>query len=251
MIVTNILGTIDKKIETNKRKVEKLDNIARTLYDYWFIQYEFPNTEGKPFKSNGGRLSWNEALKREIPIGWRAEPLGSAFRITMGTSPQGDSINEIGNGIPFFQGATDFGVCVPHLRTYTDQPVRFAEYGDILLSVRAPVGAINIANMHCCIGRGLCSIHTEYRAFALYSLLALQPKFSQLNATGTTFGAITKNELHSILIAYPTNTIFEQFNTIVRPIEDEKLLAAKEIEQLTTLKSTLLPLLMNGQVKVQ
>ncbi len=250
MSITNILGSIDKKIEINKKKIEKLEAIARDIYDYWFVQYEFPDENGKTYKSNGGQLVWNNELKRDIPIGWRITRLGDAFKITMGTSPQGHSINENKKGIEFFQGATDFGICFPNVRTYTESPIRFAEYGDILLSVRAPVGAINIANNRCCIGRGLCAIHTLYRAYALYTLKSLQVKFRRSNAGGTTFGAITKDELHDILILYPSEKIINQYNEVVCSLEEKKISSAQEIEQLTKLKSTLLPLLMNGQATV-
>ncbi len=248
--ITNILGSIDKKIEINKKKIAKLEAIAREIYNYWFVQYEFPDENGKPYKSNGGQLVWNEELKREIPNSWTCKHLGQVFDITMGTSPIGNSINEDKHGIAFFQGAADFGVCFPTVRTYTISPIRFAEYGDILLSVRAPVGAINIANIKCCIGRGLCSIHTNYRSFTLYALKSMCAKFNRVNAAGTTFGALTKDELLSIPIAFPSHYIIDKYDKVTVELEEKIITAAEEIKQLQHLKEQVLPLLMNGQVTV-
>ena len=123
--------------------------MAKQLYDYWFVQFDFPNEDGKPYKSSGGTMVWNEKLKREIPQGWSNGVLSDVANITMGQSPDGSSYNEDGEGIIFYQGSTDFGLRFPDIRQYTTSPSRYANKGDILMSVRAPVGALNIAN-YCC-----------------------------------------------------------------------------------------------------
>ena len=151
--IAAILSKIDRKIELNCAINQNLEAMAKQLYDYWFVQFDFPNEEGKPYKSSGGNMVWNEKLKRNIPIGWNNGTLIDIANITMGQSPDGTSYNEIGEGVLFYQGSTDFGMRFPSVRQYTTAPSRFAKKGDILMSVRAPVGAVNIANNDCCIGR--------------------------------------------------------------------------------------------------
>lgn len=159
--IAAILSKIDRKIELNCAINQNLEAMAKQLYDYWFVQFDFPNEEGKPYKSSGGNMVWNEKLKRNIPIGWNNGTLIDIANITMGQSPDGTSYNEIGEGVLFYQGSTDFGMRFPSVRQYTTAPSRFAKKGDILMSVRAPVGAVNIANNDCCIGRGLSALNSK------------------------------------------------------------------------------------------
>lgn len=92
--ITNILGSIDKKIEINKRKIEKLEAIARDIYDYWFVQFEFPDENGKPYKSSGGQLVWNDELKREIPVGWQNGNIGLYCELVRGVSYERDEVKD-------------------------------------------------------------------------------------------------------------------------------------------------------------
>jgi type I restriction enzyme S subunit len=142
---------------------DNLEAMARQLYDYWFVQFDFPNEKGKPYKSNGGKMVWNEKLKRNIPNNWNNGILSNIANITMGQSPDGSSYNENGNGTIFYQGSTDFGIRFPSIRKYTTAPSRFAKKGDILMSVRAPVGAMNIANNDCCTNFR-CGVKAKARA---------------------------------------------------------------------------------------
>ena len=115
-------------------------------------------------------MTYNPQLKRNIPQGWEVKKLGELFDITMGSSPKGHSLNENGKGIEFYQGSTDFGRLYPTIRVFTTAPVRFAKSQDILMSVRAPVGAMNIAMNDCCIGRGLAAIRHQSPLFAWYTM---------------------------------------------------------------------------------
>ena len=155
------LSALDAKIELNNRINVDLESMAKTLYDYWFVQFDFPDANGKPYKTTGGKMVYNPTLKREIPEGWKDKTLSDIANITMGQSPSGDSYNEQGIGTIFFQGSTDFGWLFPTIRQYTTAPARMAKKGDILLSVRAPVGDMNIANNDCCIGRGLAALNSK------------------------------------------------------------------------------------------
>lgn len=247
-----ILQSLDKKIAINRAINQNLEAMAKQLYDYWFIQFDFPDENGKPYKSSGGTMVWNEKLKREIPKGWNNGTLIDIANITMGQSPEGSSYNEVGKGIIFYQGSTDFGIRFPVVRQYTTAPSRFAKKGDILMSVRAPVGAINIANNDCCIGRGLSALSSKIGSMThlYYILNDLRIAFDQRNVAGTTFGSITKDDLYSLPIIIPSNEIISAFEKICSPMLDKQMILGEEIVNLTKHRNELLPLLMNGQVSV-
>lgn len=247
-----VLSNIDRKIELNRAINQNLEAMAKQLYDYWFVQFDFPNEEGKPYKSSGGKMVWHEKLKRNIPIGWNNGTLIDIANITMGQSPDGTSYNEIGEGVLFYQGSTDFGMRFPSVRQYTTAPSRFAKKGDILMSVRAPVGAVNIANNDCCIGRGLSALNSKIGSTThlYYILNDLRIVFDQRNAVGTTFGSITKEDLYSLPIVIPAKEVISAFDKICSPMFDRQMLLGEEIDSLIKQRDELLPLLMNGQVSV-
>ena len=226
--------------------------MAKQLYDYWFVQFDFPNEKGKPYKLSGGAMVWNEKLKRKIPQGWSNGVLSDVANITMGQSPDGSSYNEDGEGIIFYQGSTDFGLRFPDIRQYTTSPSRYANKGDILMSVRAPVGALNIANNDCCIGRGLSALSSKIGSIThLYYLMNdFRLKFEGMNSAGTTFGSITKDELFSLPVIIPTKSVISEFEQVCEPIFDKQMIIGEEINALTKQRDELLPLLMNGQATV-
>ena len=246
------LSALDRKIELNKWINDNLEAMAKQLYDYWFVQFDFPNEDGKPYKSSGGTMVWNEKLKREIPQGWSNGVLSDVANITMGQSPDGSSYNEDGEGIIFYQGSTDFGLRFPDIRQYTTSPSRYANKGDILMSVRAPVGALNIANNDCCIGRGLSALSSKIGSIThLYYLMNdFRLKFEGMNSAGTTFGSITKDELFSLPVIIPTKSVISEFEQVCEPIFDKQMIIGEEINGLTKQRDELLPLLMNGQATV-
>lgn len=250
--IAAVLSALDAKIALNNRINAELEAMAKTLYDYWFVQFDFPNEENKPYKTSGGAMVWNEELKREIPVGWNVGELQDISNITMGQSPPGESYNDEGNGMIFFQGCTDFGIRFPTVRQYTTSPTRFAEKGDILLSVRAPVGTINIAKENCCIGRGLASMNSKngFDTFLYGVLQNLKQIFDRRNVDGTTFGSITKDDLFSLPVIIPDMTILTKYHRIVNPAFEKQNQTAIENQQLSTLRDWLLPMLMNGQVVV-
>ena len=250
--IGKVLADIDRKIELNKLINDNLEEMAKQLYDYWFVQFDFPNEEGKPYKSSGGTMVWNEKLKRKIPQGWSNGILSDVANITMGQSPDGSSYNEDGEGIIFYQGSTDFGLRFPDIRQYTTSPSRYANKGDILMSVRAPVGALNIANNDCCIGRGLSALSSKIGSMThLYYLMNdFRLKFEGMNSAGTTFGSITKNELFSLPVIIPTKSVISEFEQVCEPIFYKQMIIGEEINALTKQRDELLPLLMNGQASV-
>ena len=248
-----ILSLIDKKIQINNQINQELEAMAKTLYDYWFVQFDFPDQNGKPYKSSGGKMVYHPELKREIPEGWGVEKLENIANITMGQSPKGTSYNEVGEGMLFFQGSTDFGWRFPVARQYTTEPSRIAEEDDILLSVRAPVGTLNIADTRCCIGRGLVAINSKVRvnSYIFNVMQDFKKLFDMRNSVGTTFGSITKDDLYSLQLVYPPNELLMKFDQSVKSFDREIKNRSRQNQELTQLRDWLLPMLMNGQVKVE
>ena len=251
--IANSISIIDQKIQTNNQINQELEAMAKTLYDYWFVQFDFPDQNGKPYKSSGGKMVYNPELKREISEGWGVEKLENVANITMGQSPKGSSYNEAGEGLMFFQGSTDFGWRFPIARQYTTEPSRIAEEDDILLSVRAPVGTLNIADTRCCIGRGLAAINSKVGAnsYIFNVMQDFKKLFDMMNSVGTTFGSITKDDLYSLQLVYPPTELLMEFDQLVKLFDREIKNRSRQNQELTQLRDWLLPMLMNGQVKVE
>ena len=254
--IAKVLSDLDAKIEINNRINSELEAMAKTLYDYWFVQFDFPHVTSsgveKPYKSSGGKMVWNEGLKREIPEGWENGVLSDIANITMGQSPPGESYNEEGDGMIFYQGCTDFGNRYPTIRKFTTSPTRFAKKGDILLSVRAPVGTLNISKEDCCIGRGLACMNSnnDVITYLFGVMLNLKQTFDRRNASGTTFGSITKDDLFSLPVIIPNEKTVRAFQNLVFPAFEKQNKIELENIELASLRDWLLPMLMNGQVIV-
>ena len=249
--LVRVLSSFEEKIQINNQINQELEAMAKTLYDYWFVQFDFPDQNGKPYKSSGGKMVYHPELKREIPEGWGVEKLSKIANITMGQSPKGSSYNEVGEGLLFFQGSTDFGWRFPMARQYTTEPSRMAEEDDILLSVRAPVGTLNIADTRCCIGRGLAAINSKIGAnsYIFNVMQDFKKLFDLRNSVGTTFGSITKDDLYNLKIIYPPNELLMNFDQLVKSFDREIKNRSRQNQELTQLRDWLLPMLMNGQVK--
>lgn len=172
--------------------------------------------------------------------------------ITMGQSPSGSSYNEDGVGEVFYQGRAEFGFRFPKRRLYTTEPKRMAEAGDVLLSVRAPVGDLNIAYERCCIGRGLGAIHskTGHSSFILYTMFALRSQLDVFNGEGTVFGSINRDALNAIPIDIPPVTEIDQFEVVAHPIDELIRANYEENCRLEAIRDSLLPKLMSGEIDV-
>lgn len=251
--ISAVLKSVDTKIAINNRINAELETMAKTLYDYWFVQFDFPDADGKPYKTSGGKMVYNPTLKREIPEGWSDKTLSQIANITMGQSPEGSSYNDEGVGTVFYQGSTDFGWLFPTVRQYTTAPNRMAKKGDILLSVRAPVGDMNIANTDCCIGRGLAALNskTGSNGFLFYVMKYFKQIFDRRNSEGTTFGSITKDDLFSLRLAFPTEDVLSKYDAVVTSYNKMVFEKSLENQELLKLRDWLLPMLMNGQVTVK
>ena len=183
---------------------------------------------------------------------WTPGVLSDIATIIMGQSPNGDTYNETGDGTVFFQGRAEFGFRFPTRRLFTTDPKRMANANDALMSVRAPVGDMNVAYEDCCIGRGLSAIRSKdgHQSFVLYTMFDLRGALEVFNGEGTVFGSINRDALNSLSISIPPKTVMDEFESIVAPIDATIRNNCDEIFRLEALRDILLPKLMSGELDV-
>ena len=224
--LVSVLSSIDNKIKQNNEINKNLEQQAKAIYSHIFID----NCSSEWF---GGTLS-------DIAV------------ITMGQSPKGDTYNEEGVGTVFYQGRAEFGPRFPTRRLFTTDPKRMAQENDVLMSVRAPVGDLNIANEPCCIGRGLGAIHSKdnHQSFVLYTVFAIDQQLDVFNGEGTVFGSINRDSLNSMPITIPDNESMDQFEKLVAPMDAIIRNNHDENCRLQAIRDSLLPKLMSGELDV-
>ena len=230
--IARVLSSLDDKIELNNKINQNLEQQAQAIFKSWFVDFE-------PFDG-------------KMPDDWKVGNLYEIANVTMGQSPDGKSYNENGYGEVFYQGRAEFGSRYPTRRLYTTEPKRMANAGDILMSVRAPVGDINVALEKCCIGRGLASISSRdnFNSFILYTLMNLKRSFDIYNAEGTVFGAINKDSLNSIEVIIPTKEEIYKFEEIASNFDKMIRQNTIEVQILQKIRDALLPKLMSGEIDV-
>ena len=240
--IAAVLSAYDDLIENNTRRIKILEDMAQTLYREWFVHFRFPGHENVPMV---------ESPLGPIPQGWEVKQLGEICNVLMGQSPKSEFYNEIGEGLPFHQGVTDFGQRFPTDRVYCTVQKRIAEVGDILFSVRAPVGRINVANKKIVIGRGLSAIRSksDVQAFVLQQL---KDKFQEEDTmgSGTIFNAITKADILGIQLLQPTKSIVAKFEKIADLISMELENLTIKNANLRQTRDLLLPKLISGEIDV-
>ena len=257
--IAHVLGTLDDKIELNRRMNQTLEAMARAIFQDWFVDFGpvRAKTEGwEPYLPPGlwdlfpDRLAGSEL--GEIPEGWEVKVLKDCFSLTMGQSPPGNTYNDEGIGLPFFQGSADFGPRFPNNRNFCTAPTRIAQVDDTLISVRAPVGALNIAWEQCCIGRGVAALRHKSGSspFTYYSAWAMQSELQQYEHTGTVFGAINKTQFETLQTISPPNQLITGFDTSASPLEQRIRTNSAEIHSLAAHRDALLPKLVLGEVRV-
>jgi len=173
--------------------------------------------------------------------------------VTMGQSPPGSTYNENGDGLPFFQGRRDFGFRYPTKRVYCTKPKRFANEGDTLISVRAPVGDINMAYGHCCVGRGVAAVRHKSgsRSFTYYGMSALGKQFSSFEGEGTVFGSINKKQFDALPYISPAPSIIDKFEIQIGKLDESVRINTEEIRTLSRTCDTLLSKLISGKLPIQ
>ena len=232
--ISSILSAYDDLIENNQRRTQLLEQSARLLYKEWFVHLRFPGHE-------------QVKIKDGLPEGWTRNPLGEIAVITMGQSPTSTYYNDEGKGLPFHQGVTNFGNRFPSHQTYCTVNNRLAEPGDILFSVRAPVGRINITTDRIVIGRGLAAIRSN-RDQQIFLFYALKNHFfkEDMMGGGAVFSGITRKDLHGVKLVNPSDQIAMAFDERVKPIDRQIANLQRMNANLTKVRDLLLPRLMSG-----
>lgn len=245
-----LVEEINSKIENNNAINAELESMARTIYDYWFLQFDFPDENGKPYKSSGGKMVWNEELKREIPEGWGIEKLNKIGQLLMGQSPKSESYNEIGVGLPLINGAAELQKERVYISKYTDDPTRICKKNDLIFCIRATIGNLRYAEREYCLGRGVAALtpnkeeYSEYLFHVINNILDIYEK----TLSGSIIVGITKDDLADKIIVCPTDNVIRNFSKVVCPIMTKIRINEQENQELVSLRDFLLPLLMNGQV---
>lgn len=261
--VVNILYVLDDKIRQNARICTELEAMAKTLYDYWFTQFDFPNAEGKPYRSSGGEMIWNDQLKREIPKGWDVGGLCDLGAITSGGTPSTDnSAYYAENGIAWItpndlSGNENLLYFSHGERDITEEGLKNSSAmlmppGTVLFSSRAPIGYIAIAENEVCSNQGFKSIvpNKAYGTyFVYYTVKRNTPAIAQ-QGVGTTFKEVSRDTMERFQIVLPPIEVAERFEKLLETSFEERRVLEHENRELTKLRDWLLPMLMNGQIVV-
>jgi len=236
--IASILSAYDDLIENNRRRIQLLEQAARLLYKEWFVHFRFPGHE-------------HTKIINDLPEGWEKKRLCDISDITMGQSPKSIFYNTDGIGLPFHQGVTNFGFRFPAHEVYCTVQNRIAEAGDILFSVRAPVGRINFNLDKIVIGRGLAAIRSNcgQQNFLFYALKSYFFKEDMMGG-GAIFAAITKDDLYNVELILPHDYLIEMFMDHSQPVDTQIANLHQEINKLTHARDLLLPRLMNGEIAI-
>lgn len=260
--IAKVLTLLDQKIQTNNQINQELEAMAKTLYDYWFVQFDFPDQNGKPYKSSGGKMVYSPELKREIPEGWGVETLKDfESKIITGKTPSRANSDNFGGEIPFItigdirgntfiystsETLTDLGASV--------QQNKYLPEGSLCVSCIATVGEIGFTTEWSHTNQQINSIVFEDETNRYYLYFALKNYFENANAiakTGNTFANMNKEDFSGIRIILPRNEIKNNFHKITEPYFAQIKCLQGQNQELTQLRDWLLPMLMNGQVKVE
>ena len=254
------LSTLDCKIELNKLINDNLEAMAKQLYDYWFVQFDFPNEDGKPYKSSGGAIVWNEKLKREIPQGWSAAKIKDVAQTYSGGTPtstnseyyDGGDIPWINSGElnnPIITSTTNYiteeGLNNSSAKLYPQDTVLVALYG-------ATAGKVSLLSFEACSNQAVCGVIPKNKimtTYIRYYLSSLYEHFITLSS-GSARDNISQDTIKNTILPIPQGKILKEFSDAVAPIISKIIANQKEMENLTKHRDVLLPLLMNGQVTV-
>lgn len=263
--IAKVLSNIDRKISINREINRNLEELAKQIYDYWFVQFDFPNEEGKPYKSSGGKMVWNEILKRKIPADWEVKKLNACLKhINTGLNPRDNFV--LGNGTIKYitvknlttDGTIDFSGCDlidENARKIVHERSKISK-GDILFASISPLGRCYIIQEQpekWDINESVFSIRPNQKIITpeyLYCYLTSEwfMKKAEKEATGSIFAGIRMAALNAMTIIVPDEKVLNRFSSLIKPIFEQKDKLFNEIQHLTKLRDELLPLLMNGQV---
>lgn len=234
--IADVAARYDDLIANNLRRIQLLEETARLLYKEWFVQLRFPGHE-------------HVKIINGVPDGWVLVKLADFADLTMGQSPQSEFYNDVGEGLPFHQGVTDYGFRFVEHQTYCTKVTRIAEAGDILCSVRAPVGRLNITQDKIILGRGLAAIRAKsgHQSFLFYTLRSFFFK-EDIMGSGAIYASVTKKDMENIDLLIPTLTLAQQFEEFASQIDSQISNLNRQNKQLAEARDILLPRLMNGEL---
>ncbi|MHC3511150.1 restriction endonuclease subunit S [Streptococcus suis] len=258
--IANCLDLLDQKIAINNQINEELEAMAKTLYDYWFVQFDFPDENGKPYKSSGGKMVYNDQLKREIPEGWGVERLGDIeTNIVTGKTPSRSIPENFGGDIPFITIGDIRGNTFIYSSAETlsdlgaeEQNKKYLPPNSLCVSCIATVGEIGFTTQLSQTNQQINSIifNDVNHMYFLYFALKLFFESSKTK-TGNTFANMSKDDFSKILIIYPDSSVIKNYYEKVKSMFDKIKCLQLQNQELTQLRDWLLPMLMNGQVKVE
>ena len=260
--IGHLLSTLDRQISLLRSTNTTLEAIAKQLYDYWFVQFDFPDANGKPYKSSGGEMVWNERLKREIPKGWKVENLIDFAQIKNGATPSTSDESNYGGDIVWitpkdlsdqkskfiYQGERNIT-----RQGFDSCSTSLLPIGSVLMSSRAPIGLVSIAKNEVCTNQGFKSLIPNNLDDSIYLYYYIKHHIQQIEqlGTGTTFKEVSRDDLCRFpILVVGAKEIYKQWIDIQNKIADKQFVNTKQIATLTAQRDTLLPLLMNGQATV-
>ena len=236
--IAAILSAYDDLIANNQRRITLLERMADDIYREWFVRLRFPGHE-------------NTTIEKGVPQGWKQSTLGAIADFTMGQSPSSEYFNETGNGLPFHQGVGSYGPRYPSHETFCSVTGRKAKLGDILFSVRAPVGRLNIADRELIIGRGLAALRHKLgmNGYLLY-LLKVTFAAEDIIGNGSIFNSVGKDELARLSVFEPDLKLAERFETHIQAIDKQIAALYQANASLKSTRDALLPRLISGKLSV-
>jgi type I restriction enzyme, S subunit len=267
--IASVLSALDSKIELNNRINAELEAMAKTLYDYWFVQFDFPfdfaqgkpDKNGKPYKSSGGKMVWNEELKREIPDGWEVKRLEDSMRIFRGASPRPIDDYIAIEGAPWIKisdaTSIDHWFIIETKEFIKEEGVknsRELQPGTLILSNSASPGIPRIVQIRSCVHDGWLIVDTFkdglYNEYMLFYFENFRSKILNMG-TGSIFKNLKTEYIKDLLVTLPSKELLSSSRPIFENISNQILNNVKQNQKLSELRDWLLPMLMNGQVKVR
>ena len=256
--IASVLSALDDKIALNKKMNQKLEAMAKRLYDYWFVQYDFPDKNGHPYKTTGGPMTYNPTLKRDIPEGWKVDVVGNVCETVLGGTPSTENESFWNGNIPWLNSGevAEFPILNAEKRITEDavknSATAYLPAGSVTLSITRHLRP-SIMAIDACINQSVAGIKENdiLKNGYLYPYLVNEiPRLNTLRG-GAQQPHINKDTVDKSPIVIPAQNVLHQYYEKVNPLYKEIIEKAKESQKLTVLRDKLLPLLMNGQVMVR
>ena len=250
--IANILSAIDDKIQINNQINQELEAMAKTLYDYWFVQFDFPDQNGKPYKSSGGKMVYNPELKREIPEGWGVASLFDVAEVQYGYPFSTDYFNSTGDGVPVIRIRDILGNDITNYSTEEVEDKYKINVGDVLIGMDGNFHMNYWIKENCYLNQRVVKVNSD-KLPNMVLKYQIEPfiKLREKSVSRTTVGHLSDKDLKAINVILPKekylSPIFERFENILKNI----IINQQQNQELTRLRDWLLPMLMNGQVKVE